>query len=139
MAQNLSGFFAQNKVKTENIFYPASKAFVDENGGVLQWELRALTTDEDVSIRDSCQTIEVSKKRKKVSFNSNLYSQKMVVKSIVFPDLFNAELQDSYGVKNELDLLGKMLLPGEFSDLYAKVSELCGFDSAEEQVEEVKN
>lgn len=136
---NLSGFLAQNKVKTDNIFYPASKSFLDENGEVLKWELRALTTDEDVSIRDSCQTIEVTKKRQKVSFNSNLYYQKMVAKSVVFPDLLNAELQDSYGVKNEFDLLGKMLLPGEFADLSAKVTDLCGFDAMDEQVDEVKN
>ena len=139
MAQNLSGFFAQNKIKTDNIFYPASKSFLDENGDALQWELRAITTDEDSKLRDSCQTVEVSKKRQTVSFNSALYQQKMVAKSIIFPDLLNADLQDSYGVKNEIELLGKMLLPGEFADLFEKVSELCGFDSEDDQVEEVKN
>ena len=53
----------------------------------------------------------------------------------------NAELQDSYQVKDAISLLRAMLNPGELSDLLIKTQELCGFDAEmeEELVEEAKN
>jgi hypothetical protein len=58
----------------------------------------------------------------------------------VFPNLNDAELQDSYGVKSADELLKKMLLPGEYSEYKAKVMEVNGYDmSMEELVDEAKN
>ena len=43
------------------------------------------------------------------------YIQKMIVASVVMPDLYDAELQDSYGVKTPEDLLFAMVDdPGEY-------------------------
>lgn len=65
----------------------------------------------------------------------------MITRCVVEPDLQNIELQDSYGVNNPEALLMAMVdLPGEYANLQAFVSELCGFDvTMEEKVEEAKN
>lgn len=60
---------------------------------------------------------------------------------IVFPDLYNAELQDSYGVSTPEDLVREMIDdPGEYNKFLAYVQEFNGFDSnMEDKVEEAKN
>ena len=74
-------------------------------------------------------------------FKAGLYVQKMIVASVVFPDLYDAELQDSYGVKKPEDLLMAMVDdPGEYNELATYVQKLQGFDiSLNEKVEEAKN
>ena len=65
----------------------------------------------------------------------------MITASIVTPDLFDAELQDSYDVKTPEDLLMAMVDdPGEYNELAAYVQKFQGFDvSFEDKVEEAKN
>ena len=64
----------------------------------------------------------------------------MCVACTVYPNLNDAELQDSYGVKGADALLKKMLLPGEYTEYKAKVMEVNGYDmSMEELVDEAKN
>ena len=40
--------------------------------------------------------------------NSSKYVAELLVSAVVYPDLYNAELQDSYGVKTASDLLKEM-------------------------------
>ena len=65
----------------------------------------------------------------------------MIVASIVVPNLFDEELQDSYGVKKPEDLLMAMVDdPGEYNELAVFVQQFQGFDlSFEEKVNEAKN
>ena len=72
---------------------------------------------------------------------SALYIQKMISASVVMPDLYDAELQDSYGVKTPEDLLLAMVDdPGEYNDLAAFVQKFQGFNvSLEDKVNEAKN
>ena len=140
---NLSMFLKKNKKQRENIFYAASADFTDENGKPIEWELRAVTTAENDRIRDDC-TKEIKDKkggivRQKV--DQNLYLARLACASIVFPNLNDAALQDSYGVKTPEALLKEMIdNAGEYSALVAKVSELSGFDrEPADEVEEAKN
>ena len=58
----------------------------------------------------------------------------------VYPNLNDAELQDSYGVKSADALLKKMLMPGEYTEYKNRVMEINGYDmSMEELVDEAKN
>lgn len=72
---------------------------------------------------------------------NSLYIQKMIVSSVASPDLYDAQLQDSYGVKTPEDLLLAMVDdPGEYNDLAAYVQKLQGFNvSFEDKVDEAKN
>jgi len=137
-------FLKQNKIQKENTTYPATKSLCDEKGNPLQWEVKPLTTKESENIREACM-IEVPVKGKPNMFrpklNTSQYLAKMMVASIAFPNLFDAELQDSYGVKTPEELLKEMIDdPGEYNDFAAFIQEFNGFNtSMEEKVEEAKN
>ena len=135
-------FMAGNAAVTENVKYVASKRFV-KNGEPVEWELKPAGTDLDEAIRKEC-TKRVPIQGKRGQYNqetdTDKYIGKLCVACIVYPDLNNAELQDSYGVKTGDALLKKMLLPGEYTELKAKVMEVNGYDmSMEELVDEAKN
>ena len=63
----------------------------------------------------------------------------MAAACTVFPDLTNAELQDSWGVTKPEDLVGTMLIGGEFDDYITEVFEVNGFKDEPELVDEAKN
>lgn len=141
---DLSIFLKKNKRERPNAFYPASKSFVDADGNPIMWEIKPLTTAQDEAIRTSCmRDVPVPGKRGqfRTKIDPNAYMAKQMVAAIVFPDLNNAALQDSYGVKTPEDLLREMIdNPSEYTDLYTFIQESSGFDTnLEEEVEDAKN
>lgn len=141
---NLSLFLKKNKRVRENAFYAATKSILDETGEPVKWEIRPLTTAEDEALRESC-TYDAPIPGKKGQFRTkidvNAYMNKQMCAAIVFPDLNNAELQDSYEVKTPEDLLKEMVDdPSEYADLRSFIQELSGFDKElADEVEEAKN
>lgn len=141
---NLSRFLKKNKIVNENVKYAATKSLVDESGKPIEWEFKTITTAQDETIRDECTT-EIQVKGKPGMFRSKLdtklYMAKMVCACAVEPDLYNAELQDSYGVKKPEDLLRALVdNPGEYQDLLMFIQKNNGFDvTMDEKVEEAKN
>ena len=64
----------------------------------------------------------------------------LVLKSLVYPDLNDKELQDSWGVMDSKELINAMLLPGEYSSLLQEVQKINGWDiNIEDIKEEAKN
>lgn len=141
---NLSIFLKKNKKTRENTFYAATKSILDENGNPALWEIRPLTTEETERIRID-HTIDVPVPGKKGQYrqkvDGNAYVNALMVAAVVFPDLQNAELQDSYGVKTPEDLLKQMVdNPSEYADLSSYIQKVCGFDvDISDEVEEAKN
>lgn len=137
-------FMKSNKVEKENIQHPVTKSLCDEKGNPLMWEFKHITSKENEMLRESC-TIEVPITGKpnlyRPKLKSALYIQKMVAASVVCPDLYDAQLQDSYGVKTPEDLLMAMVDdPGEYNELAAFVQKFQGFDTSfEDKVNEAKN
>ena len=135
-------FMAGNANKTETTKYAVSKRF-NVKGKPVEWEIKAIDSDLDEALRKEC-TKRVPIPGKRGQYNqetdTDKYIGKMCVACTVYPDLNNAELQDSYGVKGADALLKKMLLPGEYTEYKAKVMEVNGYDvSMEELVDEAKN
>lgn len=140
----LSIFLKGNKKVKENGFYAPTKSICDENGKPVEWEFRHITSKENEAIRDEC-TVEIPVTGKPNMFRpklkSGLYMQKMIVASVVVPDLYNAQLQDSYGVSTPEELLLAMVDdPGEYNNLNVFVQKFQGFDTGfDDKVEEAKN
>lgn len=141
---SLSAFMAQNVVQEENIKYVASKRFIDEETKKpIAWELKCLDSQRDEELRKSCtKKVEILGRKgqytKETDFDK--YVGLLAVECIVYPNLNDAELQNSYHVMGADALLKKMLKPGEYADLLAKVQEINGFnESFEDKVEQVKN
>jgi hypothetical protein len=140
---NLSAFLSQNAVKIENEKHVVSDRFIDENKEAIKWEVQSITSQEDELLRKSC-TKRVQVPGKKNQFTNetdyNKYLGLLAVKCTVFPNLNDAELQNSYAVMGADALLKTMLLPGEYADYLALVQKINGFEqSFEEKVEEAKN
>ena len=58
----------------------------------------------------------------------------------MYPNLLDAELQDSYKVKTPEDLLRAMLTSGEYAEYLQTIQNMNGYDiSTEELVDEAKN
>ncbi len=140
---SLSAFLAENAEKVENVKFVVSKRFKDENGVPVPWEIRPITGNEDEAIRKSCvKRVQVPGKRNQFTQETdyNMYLGKLAVACVVFPNLNDQELQDSYKVMGAEALLKTMLTPGEYADLLTKIQEVCGFDTTiQDEVEEAKN
>ena len=139
-----SKFMRSNKIEKKNGFYAPTKSLCDENGKPLEWEFRHISSKENETLRDDC-TIEIPITGKPNMFRqkvqSGKYIQKMIAASVVTPDLYDAELQDSYGVKTPEELLLAMVDdPGEYNQLTEFIQKFQGFNVAfNDKVKEAKN
>ncbi|MUT67828.1 phage portal protein [Paenibacillus sp. NEAU-GSW1] len=138
---DLSVFFAQNTASESTVKFAVSERFMDKEGNPVSWELRSMTESENEECRKSA-TRKVKGKNGVYTSETNTdeYLAKLVVSSIHFPDLKNAELQKSYGVIGAETLLRKMLRPGEYAALVQQVQDINGFNqSINDLADEVKN
>jgi len=136
-------FFKQNKKIKENTFYQATKSLTDEDGNPLEWEIKPISSKENDKIQEDC-TIEIpipgkpNQYRQKI--DSTKYMAKLIAASVVFPDLYNAELQDSYGVKTPEALLQEIIdMAGEWNAFAVFINEFNGFVPIQEEINEAKN
>jgi hypothetical protein len=140
---NLTAFLSKNAIQIENTKFVVSKRFLDENKKPIPWEVRALNAGEDEAIRKSAtRKVPVPGRRgqQQPETDINLYLAKMAAACTVYPDLMNAELQDSYDVKTPEDLLRAMLTSGEYAEYLQTIQRMNGYDvSTEELVDEAKN
>lgn len=138
---DLKAFFAQNRVQQENMKVVISKRFLNENGDPMEWELRAISTDESEAIKKDCtRRVKVGGNRYTMEVDEDKLAGKMAAACVVFPDLNDATLQDSYKVMGADQLLKKMLSMGEYAALAKKITEINDLNtSMDELVEEAKN
>lgn len=137
-------FMKANKVEKKNEMYAPTDSLMDENGDAIKWEFRHIGSKENESLRDSC-TYEVQVTGKpnvyRPKLNTSQYLSKMIVASTVSPDLYDAELQDSYGVKTPEELVYAMVDDaGEYQDFTVWMQKFQGFTKTlDDKVEEAKN
>lgn len=138
---SFQAFLKQNAIVPQNTKVIISERFHGADGTPEPWELRALSEKEHAAIKDACTSKRMFKGRMTTSFHSGQYICRLCAASVVAPDLKNAELQKSYGVVGEDELLTAMLLPGEMATLQEYVQEVNGFDpeKLEKDKDEVKN
>ena len=140
MAKSLSAFLSQNAKPVEHKEVVISDRFLDVDGEPIKWEIKSITAAENQRLRDQAQKITVgAKKQQIVKFDNAVYQTNLATKCVVFPDLNNVELQNSYHAMNAAELIGAMLTPAEFDDLVNEILLLCGFEDDNERVEEAKN
>lgn len=141
---DLSRFLKKNKKLKENVQYAVTKSLTDEKGQPLLWEIRPLTSKETNRLTDECTFQEQVPGKPNVfrnKINSTKLLQKMMVASVVFPNLNDKDLQDSYGVMTPEELIIEMVDdPGEYNNFGKYLNELNGFNEGiNEKVEEAKN
>lgn len=103
--------------------------------------LRPLSSEEGDKFTEQCFKNKPGKKGKQERvFDVVKYNREICVASIVFPDLNDAELQDSYGVRGADNLYSKLFILGEANQILEKVMEVSGIDRPmDEDIDEAKN
>ena len=144
MAATLSAFFAQNAEQIPNKKVVISNRFKDEDGNPVEWELKALDAGTQQKIRAESMEMDAfgsgnNDAKIKMNFNSAKANILSAVKAVVFPDLLNAELQNSYGVRTPEELIGKMLLPDEFDRLIDEIKNVSKDEAPEVLEVQAKN
>lgn len=132
-----------NKIVKPNERYAPTTSLQDENGKPLEWEFKQISSKENEALRDAC-TIEVPIKGKPNLFRPKVktdeYLAKMIVAATVYPDLYDKELQDSYGVMTPEDLLYALVdNAGEYQNLQSWMQNYQGFKTLDDKVKEAKN
>lgn len=129
-------FFKENRSERECYFSEVCNDIKDENGNIVKWKLKPLSTKEEEEIREeTTENINGS-----LRLNMNKYIEKLITASVVYPNLYDASLQDSYHCKTPEELLKQIVnVPGEYSALAKLVQEKNGFKSIKDEVESAKN
>lgn len=142
MDDQLKAFFKDNTSVEATDEVIISNRFKTENGDSIKFKIRSITQEENDQITKQCE-----KKYKDrtgqyiIESDKKLYIAKLIVKSTLFPDFNNAELQNSYGVPGQPEkLVTRMLNPGEYTNLLTAINAINGFDNdINEDIEEAKN
>lgn len=111
-----------------------SNRFQDEKGNPVPFKIRALSQEEnDKIIKAATRQIKVNGQPLE-KLDSADYNRRVVVAGTVEPDFQSKEMCDAYGVLDPLQVPGKMLFAGEFSQLNRAIAALSGFNSVEEDL-----
>ena len=138
---DLSSFFRENAIKTEEVKYVVSTRFVDKNKKPVEWILKPVSsqTDEDLRKQSTITKKNISG-QSQLELDVNKYIGLLAVACTVSPNLTDADLHTSYAVMGADSLLKKMLLPGEYANYLLKVQEICGFDQKiDNMIKQAKN
>lgn len=138
-----AAFMAQNVATIENKKIVVSERFKNpETGEVEKWEIKALTNEENDELQRRAM-VQIPVVGQRGAFTREMdqikYTQLLLSNSVVYPNLNDAELQDSYGVKTAEALIGKMLYPAEAAKLAREIMNFSQIESLPDAVEEAKN
>lgn len=103
--------------------------------------LRPLTAGEADAINERCFVNKPGRKgRQERVFDVVKYNRGVCSASIVYPDLNDSELQESYGVRGAENLYSELFLLGESTQILEKVTDISGLDTnINDDIEEAKN
>lgn len=94
-----------------------SNRFKNQDGTVRPFKIKQLTQEENERIARKCKRPVKRNGVTTMELDEILYSQQMVVASVVEPDFHSTELCEHYGTLNPLEVPSKMLTVQEFSVL----------------------
>lgn len=132
----LEMFLKENRKERECYFARVCNDIKDSDGNVVKWKFKPVTTAEEEEIRrDNYIVVEG-----KTKLNTDGYIASLICASVVYPNLYDANLQDSYNCKTPEKLLKAIVnVPGEYSALARLVQEKNGFKSLKDDVNTAKN
>lgn len=124
--QNLTNFFKNNAIAREDkVSIAISNRFLDDGGKPIEWVFKSLTPSK-------IDKIGLAPKEQRMLM--------MLEECVVFPDLKNADLQNSYGVYGVVELIDELLNPKEYGELVNVLIKINGLDkNINSMVDDVKN
>ena len=138
---DMNAFLKQNVKQPESEKVALSDRIVDVEGKAVKWEIKSLSNQKDDELR-KLHTKSIKQKNGSYSptLDSSAYMKDLAVHSIVYPNLHDKTLQESWEVMGAAELIDCLLKPGEYAELLQQVQRVNGWDVAlKDLVEEVKN
>ena len=132
-------FLKENKKLRENSVYAASRNFTDNDGNPVLWKIKPITTKENETLRDECLIEDKISGRFRLDISK--YTAKLLDASVIEPNLYDKQLQDSYGVMTPEALIMELLDdPSEYRRFADHIRDLNGFGSGfSDKVNDAKN
>lgn len=109
------------KVMPEQVI--VTKRYLDENGDPVPFTIKAISSQEEANIKKNHSQMGAG-------FDYNAYTDELICACTVEPDFKNVELQDSYGVADDISLMKAILiLPGEREELSKQIQRINGYET----------
>lgn len=106
-----------------------SKRFKDEEGNVVPFIIRAVSQEEANTMKKKAIRTHRDRTGALVTdFDADAFSRALVIAGTVQPDFRATDLCQAYGVMTGEDVVGKMLLVGEYQSLSDAIGNLSGLD-----------
>lgn len=128
--KSLAAFMKKNAVQYTAVEVVISDRFLDHDGKPIPWRIKVLSQEEMDAITEQYTKRIIDEKTKQERFETDrkAISRDLLEKCVIYPNLNDAALQDSYGAMGASALVGKMLLPGEFAKLSNAIMQAQGLD-----------
>lgn len=141
MEDNLKDFMVKNRAIKEPTKYPASEVFIDKEGKAKEWVLKPILPEENDRLLSEAMVPDIDLQGNPVmKFRESEYRKNLMVESVIFPNLNDAELQNFYNVMEPGALLNAMLNIKEYKLLFDEIQEVNGFKvNIDKKVDEAKN
>lgn len=128
----------------ENVGSPITTKKVHLKRFKTDFEIKSLNAEETTELRKQATRKVLNKKTHQYEQDTdqNKFIDLVLTKSVVFPDLDNAKLQESWSCPGDpAKLLKRMLTMGEYNELSQAIMDLSGLDtdSADDLEETAKN
>ena len=133
-------FMKENVKQHEDVAHIISNRFLDEDGEPIYFRFRVLKSRDVDNARDGAMIKGKRGFRDGVDMDTTKLMHTLIVKAMVYPDLEDSELQNSYGVMGASALISEMFDAKEYSKVSNIVQELAGFDKDDQElIDDAKN
>lgn len=155
MAKNLSYFMREEAKQEQIVTVPGPDTIKDENGNVVNLEIKKLSNDTISKINEMYETKTLLRDKKgnfvvqngvavyKVDRDRNRAARHLMVEALVYPDLRDKKLMEFFGCVDITEMPLKVF-PDNKEYLYVsqqvlKVLNLTDADDDEQEIEDAKN
>lgn len=105
-----------------------STRFIGENGKPVPFEIKAITQEENQALIKKHTRSKMVNRQKVEIFDSEGYTNDLIVVCTVQPEFADAEMCKAYGCVDPAAVPAKMLRAGEYAALVSEIMEFNGFD-----------
>lgn len=105
-----------------------SPRFKNEDGSIAYFEVKTISQEENERLSRKATRSSVVRGQRVESFDSEAYTNALIVACTVVPDFTDAELCKAYGVLDPTQVPARMLSAGEYSRLSAEILAINEFD-----------
>lgn len=137
VVQDLSFFMPSRAKQVEVEEAPISKRFTDEEGNIIPFKMRPITTEriDQIESLNTRKTRFRNQQQEKVDYAR--FIAQVAVETTIYPDFRSEELRQAYKTEDPIEVAKSVLhVGGEYANWISKASEINGFNDTLEDLEE---